>query len=259
MSEIRVSDYSPIHIGYEGEKNVTKIIFPYDNDWLECGDGEFKVRVLRNKEHEAYNATDIINDTENNSVVMTVTDIELSVRGQGEMQLCYICGDKIKKSRIYHYIVDRAIDCEVVDPPHGSIINEIVTSLAELTDRVAILSAAVGDLSELDTDSKDDLVSAINEVRENSGTQIDVDSELSSVSENPVQNKVITNALNLKADGSAVYTKAQVDTALNGKAGTAVATSSTNGLMSAQDKTTLDAVTEDYSSALLALGVIDNG
>lgn len=50
-----------------------------------------------------------------------------------------------------------------------------------------------------------------------------VDDSLSAASENPVQNKVITSAL-------------------DGKAGTAVAITSTNGLMSAADKAKLDGV-----------------
>ena len=53
-----------------------------------------------------------------------------------------------------------------------------------------------------------------------------VDDSLSATSENPVQNKVITSAL-------------------ESKAGTEVATESTNGLMSKEDKTKLDGVTLD--------------
>lgn len=52
---------------------------------------------------------------------------------------------------------------------------------------------------------------------------VDVDNALSATSTNPVQNKVVTAAL-------------------TGKAGTAVATTSANGLMSATDKTKLDGV-----------------
>lgn len=56
----------------------------------------------------------------------------------------------------------------------------------------------IGDLSNLDTTAKNNLVAAINEIF-NSGSSITVDSALSSSSENPVQNKVINSALNLKA------------------------------------------------------------
>lgn len=61
----------------------------------------------------------------------------------------------------------------------------------------------------------------ISEVSASGG--VDVDNALSATSTNPVQNKVVTSAL-------------------NGKAGTAVATQSINGLMSAADKKKLDGI-----------------
>lgn len=62
-----------------------------------------------------------------------------------------------------------------------------------------------------------------------------VDSALSATSVNPVQNRVIKSAL-------------------DGKASTAVATTTTSGLMSATDKTNLDTLMSDYQSASTALG-----
>lgn len=56
----------------------------------------------------------------------------------------------------------------------------------------------IGDLSNLNTTAKSNLVAAINEAF-NSGSSVTVDSALSSSSGNPVQNKVINSALNLKA------------------------------------------------------------
>lgn len=70
------------------------------------------------------------------------------------------------------------------------------------------------------------------------GGSVTVDSELSSTSRNPVQNRVIFSALAEKA-------------------GTSVATQSANGLMSSTDKATLDNVAEDYAAALVALGVTE--
>lgn len=68
------------------------------------------------------------------------------------------------------------------------------------------------------------------------GGGVTVDDAMSATSTNPVQNKVITAQLRGKADKT-------------------VATTTANGLMSATDKTTLDAVAADYSAALTALGV----
>ena len=270
MKELNASPGKLISIGYEGEDKVTKIVFRYDEDWLACGDGVFKIRVLRNGDVEAYNATEVVDNREEMTLTMTVTDIELSVKGHGEMQVVYIGSDFVKKSPVYRYNVSRAIDSEVVNPPQGSIINGLVQS--------------VGDLSELTTTNKDSLVEAINEVNAKEGGDggsVTVDNELSGVSENPVQNKVVkarfdsvdqtvagiggrlaaaetalegkantadvNSALALKANTADMNTalaskanSADVQTALAGKASTDVATTSANGLMSSADKTKLD-------------------
>lgn len=271
MKELNASPGKLISIGYEGEDKVTKIVFRYDEDWLSYGDGVFKIRVLRHGDTEAYNATEVIDDRENMTLTMNVTSIELSVKGHGEMQIIYIGSDFVKKSPIYRYNVSRAIDSEVVNPPQGSIVNEILYD--------------IGNLDELTTTNKDSLVEAINEVNaKEGGGSVTVDDELSGTSENPVQNKVVKSrfdsvdqtvagiggrlaaaetALEGKANTSDVNTAlagkantADMNTALAGKASTDVATTSANGLMSAQDKIKLDIVYVDYSSALTALGVI---
>lgn len=258
MRELEASSDKILQIGYEGEDNVTTIKFLYDEEWLSHGNGEFKVRVLRNGDTEAYNATQIVDDRENMTLTMTVTDIEFSKKGRGELQLVYVCSGAIKKSQIYRYNVNRAIDSEVINPPQGSIINELTQS--------------IGDLSELTTTDKSSLVEAINEVNaKEGGGSITVDDELSGSSENPVQNKVVKlrfDSVDQTVTGISGRL-ATAETALEGKANTAdvnsalalkantyVATQSANGLMSATDKTKLDTVYVDYSSALTALGVI---
>jgi len=178
MKELNASPGKLISIGYEGEDKVTKIVFRYDEDWLACGDGVFRIRVLRHGDTEAYNATEVIDNREAMTLTMTVTDIELSVKGHGEMQVVYIGSNFVKKSPIYRYNVSRAIDSEVVNPPSGSIINEILYD--------------IGDLTELTTTNKDSLVEAINEINaKEGGGSVTVDDELSGISENPVQNKVV--------------------------------------------------------------------
>ena len=212
MKELNASPGKLISIGYEGEDKVTKIVFRYDEDWLACGDGVFKIRVLRHGDTEAYNATEVIDDREGMTLTMTITDIELSVKGHGEMQVVYIGADFVKKSPVYRYNVSRAIDSEVVNPPQGSIINELVQN--------------VGNLTELTTTNKDSLVDAINEVNAKEGGgggSITVDDELSGASENPVQNKVIKARLD-SIDGTVAGIGgrlATAETALEGKANTA--------------------------------------
>lgn len=340
MTIINASPDRTIQIGYEGEDNVTKIIFRYDTEWLENGEGVFNIRVRRHGEHTAYNAQLVADDAENNCLLMTVTNVELSVKGSGEMQVVYSGENFVKKSPIYSYNVSRAVD-EVADPPAQDVYTQIIESLSDLQTDVQGLADAVdgiGNLADLTTTAKTDLVSAINEVNEHGGASVTVDSELSTTSTNPVQNKVITARINgldsdvgtlrtsvqgkadtqtvsaladavqgldgdvqglqatvqSKADTATVTAlsgtvsglqtavqskadtqtvtalsgtvtglqtnkadKSYVDTELAGKASTATATASADGLMSAQDKSRLDTVYADYSSALTALGVIE--
>lgn len=64
------------------------------------------------------------------------------------------------------------------------------------------LKSDLGDLNDLETTDKSSIVAAINEARQSGGGggSVTVDSALSSTSQNPVQNRVITDALNEKAD-----------------------------------------------------------
>ena len=140
MTIINATPDRTIQLGYEGEDNVTKIIFRYDTEWMSHGNGVFSVRVLRHGERKAYNATRVEVDNDDMEVEMTVSELELSVRGAGEMQLVYVGAGFIKKSPIYRYNVSRAID-GVVDPPDGSIITSIIESLSELRDEIGLISS----------------------------------------------------------------------------------------------------------------------
>lgn len=70
-------------------------------------------------------------------------------------------------------------------------------------------------------------------------TKITVDTALSNTSTNPVQNKVIYSAL-------------------SGKAGTSVATTNTNGLMSAADKTKLNGIAKDANKTIVDTTLSDS-
>ena len=286
MTIINTSPDRTIQLGYEGEDRVTVLRFRYGADWLENGEGIFRIRVRRHGESQAYNAQLVTEDPEYNCLLMTVTDVELSVKGSGEMQVVYSGENFVKKSPIYSYNVSRAVD-EAVDPPAQDVYTQIIESLSDLqtdvrqidsdvADLSELTTAKIGDLTELTTETKTDLVSAINEVNEHGGGgSVTVDDVLSTTSTNPVQNKIVTSAIQSKADIQTVSAladavqgldgdvqglqtakadKSYVDTGLAGKASTATATASADGLMSAQDKSKLDAVYADYTSALTALG-----
>ena len=213
MTIINATPDRTIQLGYEGEDRVTVLRFRYPYEWLSYGEGVFTVRVRRHGEHTAYNAQLVMDDRENTTLFMTVTNVELSVKGSGEMQVVYSGADFVKKSPIYSYNVSRAVD-EVADPPAQDVYTQIIESLSDLqtdvrqidsdvADLSELTTAKIGDLTELTTETKTDLVSAINEVNAKGGGgggSVTVDDALSTTSTNPVQNKVVTSAVQSKAD-----------------------------------------------------------
>lgn len=98
MTIINTSPDRIIQIGYEGEDRVTVLRFRYPYEWLSYGEGVFTVRVRRHGEHTAYNAQLVMDDRENTTLFMTVTNTELSVKGAGEMQVVYSGENFVKKS-----------------------------------------------------------------------------------------------------------------------------------------------------------------
>ena len=180
MTIINTSPDRPIQLGYEGEDKVTILRFSYSKKWLENGEGIFTVRVLRNGEKQAYNAQVIKDDRENLIIDMTVTDIELSKRGYGEMQLVYTGADFVKKSPVYKYYVNRSVD-EAVDPPESDVYTQLIENLAdlrvdfnELSDMVSEVNEDIGDLTGLTTANKLNIVESINEVNAKKANTQDV-------------------------------------------------------------------------------------
>lgn len=93
------------------------------------------------------------------------------------------------------------------------------------------------------TESASGLMSAADKAKLNGiakgATKIKVDTALSNTSTNPVQNKVIHSAL-------------------SGKAGTSVATTSANGLMSAEDKTKLNGIAKNANKTIVDTTLSDS-
>lgn len=230
MIRIEADTRRIIRIGYAGEDKVTQIIYSYPEEWLEYGDGEFKIRVLRPESTEPYNAANVEVDTQNHTLTMTVTDVELSIAGYGEMQVVYICSDAVKKSGIYQYRVSKSID-EAVAPPAGSVITEIVESLSELESTIETLQGSIDGKA-----NAQDVTTLSESVNDLTDTVNGLNDELGLLEQAAQDYMTLTNnALDTKADKT-------------------TATASADGLMSSQDKTRLDSIYEDYSAALSALG-----
>ncbi len=126
-------------------------------------------------------------------------------------------------------------------------VSDLQTALDGKASTAVATTTANGLMSSTDKSKLDGIVAGANKTT--------VDSSLSSTSTNPVQNKVINSALAGKAASSHAHTIAQVtnlQTTLDGKASTDVATQSANGLMSSADKTKLDGISSSATENRLA-------
>lgn len=122
----------------------------------------------------------------------------------------------------------------VLSPPHGidaeMIVNSVSTDLVQLSNSRITLGAKKGSITSIISSGGGSGGSSTG----GGGASVVVDSVLSLTSTNPVENKVITAAL-------------------NGKAGTATATQSAAGMMSAADKTKLDGLTAMTADEMQAI------
>lgn len=117
------------------------------------------------------------------------------------------------------------------------IVNGLSNQINEKADKTTATTSANGLMSKEDKSKLDGIDSGANKTV--------VESSLSSTSTNPVQNKVINSALSGKANSSHSHSITDVtnlQSSLDSKAGTSIATTSADGLMSSSDKTKLDGI-----------------
>lgn len=116
-------------------------------------------------------------------------------------------------------------------------VNGLSNQINEKADKSVVTTSANGLMSKEDKSKLDGIATEANKTV--------VDSALSSSSTNPVQNKVVKGALDGKANSSHSHSITDVtnlQSSLDSKAGTSIATTSANGLMSSTDKNKLDGI-----------------
>lgn len=119
----------------------------------------------------------------------------------------------------------------------GHMENDFYTALDTKANKTTATTSANGLMSKEDKSKLDGIATEANKTV--------VDSSLSSSSTNPVQNKVVNSALSGKANSShshSITNVTNLQSSLDSKAGTSIATTSANGLMSSSDKTKLDGI-----------------
>lgn len=112
MSKISVDVNSAripvLQVGYQGENEVTDVLFDISSWITEFGEGVAQLRVKRpgNSEDESYFLSLIITD---GKAVWTVSETDTANKGNGKVQLSYMVGNIVKKAVIYPYKVGKSI------------------------------------------------------------------------------------------------------------------------------------------------------
>ena len=97
-----------LQVGYQGENEVTDVLFDISSWIAEFGEGVAQLRVKRpgNSEDESYVLSLIITD---GKAVWTVSETDTANKGNGKVQLSYMVGNIVKKAVIYPYKVGKSI------------------------------------------------------------------------------------------------------------------------------------------------------
>ena len=97
-----------LQVGYQGENEVTDVLFDISSWITEFGEGVAQLRVKRpgNSEEESYVLSLIITD---GKAVWTVSETDTANKGNGKVQLSYMVGNIVKKAVIYPYKVGKSI------------------------------------------------------------------------------------------------------------------------------------------------------
>ena len=112
MSKISVDVSSAripvLQVGYQGENEVTDVLFDISSWITEFGEGVAQLRVKRpgNSEEESYVLSLTITD---GIAVWTVSETDTFNKGNGKVQLSYLVGNIVKKAVIYPYKVGKSI------------------------------------------------------------------------------------------------------------------------------------------------------
>lgn len=155
MKIVTVKDNQTITIGRVGENKAKQIIWKgLLGEWRELyGEGIVQLAVRRPKDSAPYPATC---EMSGDDVIWTVSSADVAFLGIGECELSYLVDDIVAKSKTWLLRISRSLTGDnVTKPPEDPAKSWFVG-----------MQSQIGDLNKLTTKAKDNLVSAINEVKE---------------------------------------------------------------------------------------------
>lgn len=167
-----------IEVGKQGENGATQVVFDVSEMIETYGSGTAYVVVQRRGDAEPY----LLDNTSQSGdkVTWTVSNVDTDVYGTGRVQLFWLINEQVAKTVTYQFYVEEALhdpqDAPVV--PGGWISDEIgnldnltttakanlVAAINEVNSKATTNATAIGTLANLTTTEKSNLVGAINEV-----------------------------------------------------------------------------------------------
>lgn len=158
MRTITVTGNETIQIGRRGENQAVQIVWTniLENWRTMYGEGVVQLAVRRPKDRTPYPAAcDVIG----NDIMWTIQAADTAQIGEGECELSYIVGTALVKSQTWNTMIARSLTgAGTVEPPS----EPAKTWFTEI-------QTEIGNLEDLETGDKSNLVAAINEVAQSGG------------------------------------------------------------------------------------------
>lgn len=158
MRTVYAQKNKKIILGRQGEDKAVRVVWPgIVSEWSSLyGDGSFQLSVRRFGDENAY---PVAVEANGDDIRFTVTSAETAIAGNGKCELTYIANGTIAKSATWETVVLNSLTGQTPSEPPEEPAKSWFTSI----------QGQIGNLAELATASKDNLVSAINEAAQSGG------------------------------------------------------------------------------------------
>lgn len=158
MRTVYAQKNKKIILGRQGEDKAVRVVWPgIVSDWSSLyGDGSFQLSVRRFGDENAY---PVVVEVNGDDIRFTVTSAETAIAGIGKCELTYIANGTIAKSATWETVVLNSLTGQTPSEPPEEPAKSWFTSI----------QGQIGDLADLATASKDNLVAAINEAAQSGG------------------------------------------------------------------------------------------
>lgn len=158
MRTVYAQKNKKIILGRQGEDKAVRVVWPgIVSDWSSLyGGGSFQLSVRRFGDENAYHVAVEVNGDD---VCFTVTSAETAIAGNGKCELTYIANGTIAKSATWETVVLNSLTGQTPSEPPEEPAKSWFTAI----------QGQIGNLADLATASKDNLVTAINEAAQSGG------------------------------------------------------------------------------------------